>query len=382
VRYVSRGLDVACWRSYFSVQASIALAASSNFFYVGPLPSVSKIAPTLIKRQVSPFDVLSVDSIAMGEGITVFLNPEMPLEAREGVLEKWKREGFGLVTEAATSAMQKLLPEAWVNSSQHAKPFREILEFDATTSCADLLEALDPTFVRSKNHFDSVVLKFQALSNSVADNVVRDKCLVGMLAYHATNAAVCAVEPTPKSFLQNFLRDAVPTHVSATTQEASAMNESIDIYPPGMSEANDDDGVKSSNHISVGALQSGDSNDMSPFWDIGIDGSGEYVQVADTGFDDGSCFLIDDPSTRPSLTGNFNFDVQIARSLYDSPTTDLSRRKIVQYIKRSDSFDYFGYDYTNGHGTHVAGTVAGSIADSDTRAFTEDYSGTLIFSII
>lgn len=69
-------------------------------------------------------------------------------------------------------------------------------------------------------------------------------------------------------------------------------------------------------------------------------------QVADTGFDDGSCFLVDDPSTRASLTGDFNSDVQIARSLYDSPTTDLSRRKIVQYIKRSDSYDYFGYDYS------------------------------------
>jgi subtilisin family serine protease len=97
--------------------------------------------------------------------------------------------------------------------------------------------------------------------------------------------------------------------------------------------------------------------------------------VADTGFDDASCFLVDDPSTRASLTGDFNSGVQMARSLYDSPTTDLSRRKIVQYIKRSDSDDSFGYDYANGHGTHVAGTVAGSISDSDSRSFTENFSG-------
>jgi hypothetical protein len=382
VRFVSRKLDVACWRSNLSPQASTALAASSNFFHVGPLPAVSKLAPTLIERQSSPIDVLRVDSVAMGEGITVFLDPEISLEARKDVLLKWKREGFGLVTETASASLEQLVPAAWLNSSQHAGPWRELRDFDATSSCADLLQVLDPAIVRSKNHFDSVLLRFNVREQMDADSVVLDKCLLGMLAYYATHAAVYAIEPTPKSFLQNFLRDATPTHVSATKARSSAMNESVGTYPPVTPGVNDDDGVKSSNHISVGALQSGDSNNMSPFWDIGIDGTGEYVQVADTGFDDGSCFLIDDPSTRSSLTGNFNFDVQIARSLYNNPTTDLSRRKIVQYIKRSDSFDYFGYDYADGHGTHVAGTVAGSIADSDSRAFTEDFSGKEYFLIV
>jgi hypothetical protein len=45
----------------------------------------------------------------------------------------------------------------------------------------------------------------------------------------------------------------------------------------------------------------------------------------------------------------------VARSTYDSPTFDLSKRKVVQYIDYQD-----GTDGEEGHGTHCSGSVLGN----------------------
>ena len=95
--------------------------------------------------------------------------------------------------------------------------------------------------------------------------------------------------------------------------------------------------------------------------------------MTDTGFDDASCFLRDTDASKSVLKGPFNFDVQLARSTYDSPITDLSRRKIVQYIKVSTSSDTYGYDYEDGHGTHVAGTVAGLLSNRADNVAVKNY---------
>jgi hypothetical protein len=238
---------------------------------------VAKLAPTLIERRVAS-DVLHVDPLVMGEGVAVFLDPEAPLEARKHVLQKWKREGFGLAAGAAAAALERLVPAAWANADEHAGPWRKLMAMDAMVSCGGLLEVVDPAHMQSGEHLDSVLLKFKARSPENVDAIARDQCLVGVLAYFATHAEVYAVEPTPTHILQGFLRDAVPKR-RAIEEQPPRVNDTIGPLPPDVSGRDDDDEVQSSNYVAVGALQSGDSSNMSPFWDIGVDGTGEYVQV-------------------------------------------------------------------------------------------------------
>jgi hypothetical protein len=59
-----------------------------------------------------------------------------------------------------------------------------------------------------------------------------------------------------------------------------------------------------------------------------------------------------------------NFDnSKVTRSTYTSPSFDLSKRKVIQYINYGD-----GKDRPSGHGTHVSGTIAGSSAGIDSNS--------------
>lgn len=68
--------------------------------------------------------------------------------------------------------------------------------------------------------------------------------------------------------------------------------------------------------------------------------------------------------------------LKVARSTASSPVTDTTKRKVVQYISADTSDSSFGYDYAGGHGTHVAGTIAGKNDDGagdPVTVVSEDY---------
>ena len=79
-----------------------------------------------------------------------------------------------------------------------------------------------------------------------------------------------------------------------------------------------------------------------PYNSAGLDGTGQIVGVGDTGLDDLHCMFINSDGS------------SVDRSSVGNPQVDYSNRKIIQYIAFSNSVDT-----TNGHGTHVTGTIAG-----------------------
>lgn len=104
-------------------------------------------------------------------------------------------------------------------------------------------------------------------------------------------------------------------------------------------------GVEPSNRIASFMVESEIQNQY-PFRARGINGTGETVAVSDTGVDSNNCYFYDPENPQPV---GFMFDA--------------SARKIDQYVPFVDTGDY-----VFGHGTHVAGTIAGKRWDGEGAA--------------
>eukprot|EP00903_Cladosiphon_okamuranus_P018381 g16907.t1 len=145
------------------------------------------------------------------------------------------------------------------------------------------------------------------------------------------------------------------------------------------------------NAVAGAIIQSGTTAGK-PLTEAGLDGTGEVIQIIDTGLDETSCFFVDEDGLEVEhgyyfeelgFAGEPSFDNVISLFEGGSFPFDLSRRKIVQYIRlvredyagspygetfattRGGAFSWyeesgFGFDMEAGHGTHTAGTAAGS----------------------
>ena len=106
----------------------------------------------------------------------------------------------------------------------------------------------------------------------------------------------------------------------------------------------------------------GGSSSNAPMWSRGFNGTGEIIAVADSGVDTESCFFRDP-----------------AEPIAYYPDVNLRHRKVISYhayVNENGVTDT--KDRPEGHGTHVAGTVAGYVPPSssaDTTAGTAVYGG-------
>lgn len=85
--------------------------------------------------------------------------------------------------------------------------------------------------------------------------------------------------------------------------------------------------------------------DKTPWYDLGLDGTGQVIACSDTGIDMDHCYFEDD-----DLDGDYVFG--------GPETLNLTRRKVVQYDDYMDEDDYY-----HGHGTHVTGSIGGCRSD-------------------
>ncbi|KAG5175267.1 peptidase S8/S53 domain-containing protein, partial [Tribonema minus] len=146
---------------------------------------------------------------------------------------------------------------------------------------------------------DRVVIRGVDALSSSGSALARRHCLLSLTAFLLTSDAVCYVDVLPA--------------------------------------------VTALNTVAAWIVQSGVEGAY-PMWTAGLQADTEIIAVADSGVDLASCFFSEEDPTD-----------NIACSTYTNPVTDLAKRKVVQYVGYVDCGDEQA-----GHGTHVAGTLAGA----------------------
>ena len=205
-----------------------------------------------------------------------------------------------------------------IHSHTHERLFRNILDDMTQSERSSCLSAVTEHFsFRAAEDLDFVYI----------DGVDKSSpsCAVAITAYLSTKNEVCALSPVSASVLMN--------------QEAQWI------------------------------VQSG-TNNQRPFWNVGIKGNGQVIQVSDTGLDQDNCYFYDSSGkVRTTTYTNYYLDTQY---------TDSSKRKVVQYNAFHRASQPNGApddrDDDGGHGTHVVGSIVGSKTNngnSDTPGYAD-----------
>jgi len=368
ILFASRSDDVACWGARLRLVDATALKDVQAFFHVAPVPAAAKLSPYLVELShgrdtLSPAAGVFADTMRRRglDGLTAVLYRDNTNSS--AMLEEWARQKFGMAKKSARS-----VHFAPMVIDGHSAPWAAVRSVVVSMDC------LGHILAEAALHSHRAVRV--SLERLGTNSSAQDHCALMALAFLATQPEVESVglDPIHESLSPVTDQPLPPTPSNRSSSKAKASTTKIHVYytkellvPKDVSSA-DMHQPRMLNDIAKTALLSG-STGSAPLWAIGVNGTGQIVQVTDTGFDDASCFFRDYGSAA-HLTGNFNSNYQVARSLWNSPVTDKMKRKVVQYIAVSLGGAY-EYDYASGHGTHCAGTVAGSVASSDSDSALE-----------
>jgi subtilisin family serine protease len=339
VTYSNDRHDVACWQLSLNATGADLLSRSKALFHVSMLPTPTKLQPTLLA--LTPAGEMMINPMALQKGVQVVLEPRTrpqteterahQLSVSQQLAKRWAMAKWGL---GHRSHLSRFFPLYESSSTRVHRAWQPVA--DALGECKD-------SVLVDRDHQPGRLRLFFA-------SVTSEKCAILAVAFLAIQPEVGRLEIIETAKVALVDKTKVPRGRDVRP-----------LFQPGTA-------VVPMNERATGTVQSGGSG--TPLWDIGVNGTGQFAQVVDTGFDDASCFLRD-LNSESLLTGSLSSTKQVARSLYSDAYTDKSFRKIVQYISRYDSQDYW-QNYASGHGTHCAGTVAGYAArDKD---YNDDYT--------
>ena len=389
VLYSNRRDDIACWKAALRPSQAATLRTKPSdedgelFFHVMQWPQPAKINDKLVAftREKG----LKVNPLVFEGGALVALakpHPgvrKLPRQHRHGVkaakrlAAEWETEEWGLISGGAHDWDAFFFTAAGATAAHTAwQSVRAVASDDGCLTASfdfkvDVTEDSDGDFLH---------VRFEAPRTAEGDS-----CVLAVLAFLATQPEVHSVELPPQvkslsvvpdkpktSGLRGSALESSPTTPllkAAGVDEAAAPK----LQDPRKVSRRLDSGetMRPLNSVRSSVLLSGFPYEQD-LWAYNITGEGQFVQVTDTGFDDASCWMRDTDSAG-DLTGELNADSQVPRSTWDDPTTDFTKRKVVQYIAYPYTGGDFDFDYEAGHGTHCAGSVAGKIAhDGDYNA--------------
>ncbi|CBN77323.1 Peptidase S8 and S53, subtilisin, kexin, sedolisin [Ectocarpus siliculosus] len=124
------------------------------------------------------------------------------------------------------------------------------------------------------------------------------------------------------------------------------------------------------NAAARGVIQSASATDT-PLTDAGLDGTGEIIQVIDSGLDETSCYFIDDSGEE--VDHGYYFDELGRAAVYSSSYSSDETATIFN----GGDFSYYPERRKAGHGTHTAGSAAGATLNDPAETITCNVTDTL-----
>lgn len=301
-------------------------------------------------------------------GISVMFQRHLNLEAKENIVEKWKNE---LTSSNSLNSFASLSSYFNTKSSKNTQEYHpkytpqpfpdpaKIFRSKSETSSSNKLplsSIISPYLSSIKKY--TIKSKFNELKNSFPSLPISHKCGFDKLSFTYNKYGVYLSFPV--DLTQYIDSSSEYFNPSLYSQCLSLLTSTISLSPEitslGLSKP-----MSTQNNIARDIVQNGSKlSNNGLYFSAGLNGTNFIAGVADTGIDEESCFFKD-------------YNKGKVKRGTSEIYTDLSHRKVIQYVDYSGSSG----DYSNGHGTHVAGTLLGycSLNDPDYSADRNYYMG-------